>query len=220
MNLFKKPLLLAALTTVLFAFAAQPAAALTFILNTGNVGLTGTSTGPYGEVGISLVDADTATITLTAYTGAYQFLFGDGGTIALNVNGTPTAFAAGDVISAAGLGMTGPFSNGGAGQQDGWGNFNFSINNFDGFTRAVNSFVFTLNAPGATWASANDVLTANADGNLLSAHVFIANLNGTNTGVTGFATNGVPDGGMTMSLLGLALAGMGLMARRKNLTVL
>jgi hypothetical protein len=229
MTLFKKPLLLAALTTVLFAFAAQPAGALTFVLDTGNVGLTGTSTGPYGEVVVTRTSATSATIAMTAYSdAAYAYLFGDGGSIGLNVNNgggtTGLSYSGVTGITQPQLGASTPIFTQDSGNVDGWGSYNFVLDNFDGFGYSFKTLTFTLNATGTNWLSDADVLTANTDGHSLVSHIFIVNTDYTNTttcppggGCTGYATStGVPDGGMTISLLGMALGGLGLVARRKN----
>jgi hypothetical protein len=90
------------------------------------------------------------------------------------------------------------------------------IDSFDGFTHSADLIQFDLTNVGGTWASAANVLTANGNGAFIGAHIFIANLDLTNTGVTGFTANGgavVPDGGTTVMLLGAALGALGL-ARR------
>jgi VPDSG-CTERM motif len=70
-----------------------------------------------------------------------------------------------------------------------------------------------------TWANAGAVLLANVQGALAAAHIFVAQLiDGqlVNVNVTGFAANGgaqVPDGGMTVMLLGMALGALGVVRR-------
>jgi hypothetical protein len=172
---------------------------------------------PYGSVNVSLV-GQTATIVFTAaQTGAYQYLFGDGGSVAVNVNG---AFTLGTITGTQlpGFGPT-TFSNGGAGNEDGFGSFNLSINSSGGYTDASNSITFTLTGVGTTWASSDDVLTTNSNGFAVAAHIFVAAfpaLPGAGALATGFASTGgghIPDGGTTVMLLGAALGALG-MARR------
>jgi hypothetical protein len=95
------------------------------------------------------------------------------------------------------------------------------MNSFDGFTHSSSTITFTLTNTSGTWGSAGDVLIANADGFDAAAHIFVTTspANASNSALaTGFAaeTGGgisVPDGGMTVMLLGVALGALG-MARR------
>jgi hypothetical protein len=162
---------------------------------------------------------NTASITFTAAnTASYQYLFGDGGSVAVNVNG---AFTLGAITGTQlpGFGPT-TYSNGGAGNEDGFGSFNLSINSNGGYTTASNSITFTLTKTSGTWSSAANVLTANANGALVGAHIFVAAFPANvkqGALATGFAANGgavnTPDGGTTVMLLGAALGVLG-MARR------
>ena len=92
---------------------------------------------------------------------------------------------------------------------------NETVNNVNGFKNAFDTGSFELTDTSGTWASAADVLAANVNGITVSAHVFVTTSpakqsNGAIT--TGFVGNGtphgVPDGGSTMMLLGLALVGI------------
>src|SRR6266581_3060741 len=59
---------------------------ITFDLTVGNPAISG-FTGPYANVTVNLTNSTTATITMTSYTqNGNIYLFGDGGTIGLNVN--------------------------------------------------------------------------------------------------------------------------------------
>ena len=212
----KKALLLVPL--ILFALAVQPAVAtpITLSLGVANSDIAG-YTGPYGTVTISL-SGNVATATFTALDGGgYHYLFGDGGSVALNVNAT--TFTSGTITGSdqpQSPNRTPEFTVG-QGGVDGFGSFNFKVDNFDGYQNSVRTVTFTLTNTSGTWSSENDVLTANAEGYLAGAHIFVANGDYTSNPSTGYAANGttsVPDGGMTMTLLGLALAGMGMVARR------
>lgn len=75
-------------------------------------------------------------------------------------------------------------------QLDGWGRFNFVIDNVDGFSHSLQSLTFTLKKTSGVWSSDQDVLTLNAKGHLVAAHVFVADAAWTNTNVTGYATHG------------------------------
>jgi VPDSG-CTERM motif len=206
------------ITPVLIAIACfglqQAKATTTYDLTQGNSAISGYPA-PYGTVTVNLV-GNTATITFTAAnTAAYQYLFGDGGSAAVNVNG---AFTLGAITGTQlpGFGPT-TYSNGGAGNVDGWGQFNLTINSNDGYTSSSNMITFTLTG---SWANDASVLTANANGSFVAAHIFVAAFPADpNAGAlaTGFASNGgavnTPDGGTTVMLLGVALGALG-MARR------
>lgn len=212
--------MLTGLAVALFALAARPAEALSFTLGVANPAISGYPS-PYGQVDVTLLDSNTAQFTFTAFSPApYMYLFGDGGSVALNTNGAVTNFTVIGTPTQPQNPVNGTpiLTLGGAGNEDGFGSFNFTVNNFDGFGYAFSTLVFTLDKVSGTWSSEADVLTGNVNGFSAAGHIFIANADGTNTGVTGFATDGgtVPDGGMTMSLLGFALASLGLVARRKN----
>ncbi len=187
------------------------------ILNQANINFAG----PYGTVTINLVNSTTATVTFTSNTVAGNiYLFGDGGSVALNVNAT--TFSVSNITgSNAGTGFTpGPYSQGAAGNEDGFGSFNLTINSFDGFTHSSDTISFTVTNTSGTWASCAQVLAFNADGFDAAAHIFVtsAPANASNSAIaTGFAAESggvvVPDGGTTVMLLGAALGALG-MARR------
>jgi len=174
---------------------------------------------PYGEVSVSVVGS-IATITFTAdNTAAFQYLFGNGGSVAVNVQGVFTLGA----ITGTQLPGFGPttFSQGPAGNEDGFGSFNLTINSSQGYTDASNSITFSITqTSGTPWlADGSNVLIANAQGATVAAHIFVTSFpaNVTNSALaTGFAANTgavVPDGGTTVMLLGAALGALG-MARR------
>ncbi|PYL35260.1 MAG: hypothetical protein DMF35_02885 [Verrucomicrobia bacterium] len=157
---------------------------------------------PYGEVSVSVVGS-IATITFTAdNTAAFQYLFGNGGSVNAGTGFTPGGFTQ-DV----------------AGNVDGLGSFNLRIKSFDGFTHASDTITFTLTNTSGTWATQADVVTLNASGFDAAAHIFVTTspANASNSALaTGFAGEGpgtVPDGGTTVMLLGAALGALG-MARR------
>jgi hypothetical protein len=200
----------------------QAKATTTYTLSTPNGSIAGFPA-PYGSVTVNLdVTQTIATITFTAAnTAAFQYLFGDGGTAAVNVNGAFTLGAiTGTHLPGFGFHPGEGYSNGGAGQVDGFGNFNLTINSDDGYTRSSDSVTFTLTKTSGTWSSDANVLIANAQGAFVAAHIFVAAFPADpNAGAlaTGFASNGgavnTPDGGTTVMLLGVALGALGI-ARR------
>jgi hypothetical protein len=213
---------IAAVLIAIAGFGLQQAKADVFTSSLNAINFTG-FTGPYGTVTVTLVNSTTATVTFQSNTVAGNiYLFGDGGSVALNVNAT-TFTATGISGTNSGTGFTpGPYTAiVGAGQQeDGMGKFNLTINSFDGFTHTASTITFTLTDTSGTWANAAAVLTNNTSGFDAAAHVFVTSspANASNSAIiTGFTGEGpqanVPDGGTTVMLLGAALGALG-MARR------
>ena len=190
-----------------------------FNLSVGNPAISAYP-GPYASVTVNRTSSTTATITFTSLTAAGKtYLFGDGSSVAVNVNAT--SWTLGTITgSNAGTGFTpGPYSNGGSGNVDGFGVLNQTINSFDGFTHSSSSISFTLTNTSGTWSNAHQVLIANSQGVFAAMHVFVTKspANAANGALcTGFAANGgsqVPDGGATVMLLGAALSALAMVRR-------
>jgi hypothetical protein len=201
----------------------------TYTLNVGNTAISGFPA-PYGSVDVHLVDATHATVTFdAATTGGFQYLFGGQGAAAVNVSGSfiPTT---GSLTGSNPLGG-GPgsgFANNpadlsfaGAGSEDGFGNFNLTVDSFDGYGHSFLEIVFGITATsGNTWASSAAVLSAT---NPVAAHIFVAQCPagtcGTDALATGYAAPGPIVGG---GLPGVVMACGALLAlgrRRRQRTV-
>jgi hypothetical protein len=195
--MMRSPTAFASAFALALGIAALPARAdLMFNLDTGNSAISG-FTGPYATVDVHLVDATHATVEFTSLTNSGNiYLMGDGGSVAVNVNASSwnvtVPFTSPAAASNAGTGFTpGPYSDGGSGNEDGFGSFNQTVNGFDGFTHSADDVTIELENAGGTWAAANNVLTANPDGYLAAAHIFVTSspANAANGAIaTGFAT--------------------------------
>jgi hypothetical protein len=221
----KLPMKIKYIAAVLIAIAGlglQQAKADTFTYSISNPNSAlSVFSGPYATVSVNRTSTTMATITFTSLTHAGNiYLFGDGSSVAVNVNAT-TWSVSGISGTNAGTGFTpGPITNGGSGNVDGFGVLNQTFNSFDGYTHSSDSISFTLTNTSGTWATASSVLVANSQGTIVGAHIFVTTspANASNSAlVTGFAANGgstnVPDGGTTVMLFGAALGALG-MARR------
>jgi hypothetical protein len=195
-------------------------------LGVGNDGID-SFTGPYGHMSITL-SGQTATVTLTSNTVAGNtYLFG-GNNHSFGVEVNASSFTSGGLAGGRLGGFTGTLGFGGSQNLNGFGIFNLTVDDSDGFKDAFDSLSFTITNTSATpWLNASQVLTTNSGGYDAAGHVFVVTtgtagqdhhpvyVNGTATGFAAEkgAPNGVPDGGSTMMLLGAALSVLG-MARR------
>jgi hypothetical protein len=213
------PAALAALVLALSLLGAPSVRAdlITYGITAGNTALSPYA-GPYASVTVDRTSTTTATITFTSNSVAGNtYLLGDGGIADVNVNATSWTIG-GFSSTNAGIGFSpASLSNTGSGNVDSFGVFNQTLKNFDGFTYAADSVTFTLTNASPTWATAADVLTPNADGNVAAAHIFVCTDIGGGTCdqaagalTTGFAAQ-VPE---PSTALLLGLGGSILAARR------
>jgi MYXO-CTERM domain-containing protein len=201
-------LLLTTLGAALLALAwTGPTQAASYTLSTPNFS---GYTGPFGTVTVTLEAGNTkADITFTGNSvGGFDFLFGDGGSVAVNTNGTATLVGTPTFTQDAGF-NTASFTSGGAGNEDGFGSFGFSLNNNDGAASAATSVSFVIQKSSGTWTSDTNVLTANSQGETVAAHIFVFTSpaqKGNGALLTGYAADG-PNA--TPEPSSLAIAGLG-----------
>jgi hypothetical protein len=208
---------------------------VTYSINTPSTALA-PYTAPYGSVSVDLTSSTTAVITFTAGPAPVgnTYYFQGAGSADLNVNATSFAVQNGllGVSYTQQAGFATAFATGGFGSGNlggGLGSFNLQVTSFDGYDHAATGISFTLTDTSGTWASASDVLLANANGNEVAAHVAIcltaAASCPTDVGgaaaVTGYAgggpdpVSGVPEPS-TWAMLIIGFAGLGFMAYRRK----
>jgi protein with PEP-CTERM/exosortase system signal len=157
----------------------------------------------YGTVTVSLT-GQVATITFNSNT-ALDYWFIDSSIASVNVNASTFDFAIVNDPFFSNVNIPG-------GNVNGFGSFDLSINNLDGWGSKIDTLSFTVtNTSGVLWNSASNVLEFNGDGFDASAHV--ATLGGSLTFFVAENGTNVPDGGTTVMLLGLSFGALGI-ARR------
>lgn len=162
-------------TAALIVFGlCSSAQALSFSLTKANANLATQGPGPYGTIDVT----GSGTAFHVVGTGLNSFVFGDGGAIALNI-----ATGAGAVtLTTASCSST--CSDGGSGNEDGFGSFRFTVNDGSGFSAPVSTFSFDFTTAN-TIALASLIVT-NSDGANVAAHMALSS----NTACTGFTADG------------------------------
>jgi hypothetical protein len=223
-NQMSKIKYIAAVVIAIAGLGLQQAKAdiINFNLTGSNIGFTGNLI----SVTVNRTSTTSSTITFNSLTsGGHTFLMQSMGAAAVNVNasswsiGSFTHIDAVTVFGGNGFITQTGVTDGGAGNEDGFGSFNQNVNANDGTAQSMTQISFTLTNLSGTWSSAANVLTGNSQGLLAAAHIVVFNAGMVFNGAqiaTGFASgNGtsVPDGGTTAMLLGAAFGALG-MARR------
>jgi len=203
---------LVAATLLTFVLCSSAQANLIFNLTVANPNLASQGPGPYAQVDIS----GGGTSYSVTVTGLNNFVLGDGGVFALNLS---AAAGAGTLTAITGFTQVAK-----GGNEDGFGDFNFKINDGSGFSSPYTSF--TLGFTTANAVTLATLLTANEQGAFGGGHLALA----TNTTCTGFAANAgnssesAPDNSActtavpepaTLFLVGTGLVSFGFFSRKR-----
>jgi len=127
--------------------------------------------GPYVSVSVNRTSNTDATITFTSLNspgGTYTYAIGSTDMAGVNVNAA--SFTVGSITENG----AGTPSNNGAGNINGFGDFNLTIKNTAGFGDRSTIVSFLLTNTSGTWLTAPDVLVANSNGALAGAHIFVS----------------------------------------------
>jgi hypothetical protein len=229
MKTFAGSSLAASVAFAALALASVPVQADTtsFDLNGANIAYPG----DYASVTVNRTDSTHATITFQSLSqGGNLYDLGAQGAVAVNVNAASWSLSSING-SNSGTGFTpGPWSNGGAGNENGYGSFNQTIDSFDSYTHSSTTISFILTNTAGTWSSAGNVLTGNSQGNLAAAHILVCTVTVGGCDASGSALktgyaagNGgssqpteIPEpNSSSLAVLALCLLGAGFWTRRK-----
>jgi hypothetical protein len=187
-----KMLAAAAASALALSFGTAASALTTFSLDFLN---TSGFTAPYGTVAVNLLTPTTATVTFTAGSATgFNYFFIDSSAADVNVNATTWT-----ITNLVTNGLNGAvLADGGSGNVDGWGTFNQTTNQTDGYNDRATTISYLLTDTSGNWdTNSNNVLIANTAGNTVAAHIAVCTLAtnptcGSDQGAsfTGFATNG------------------------------
>jgi len=143
---------LAAILLGIAGLALQQAKADTITLGVGNSAMSGFPA-PYATANITVAgNGLSATVTFTSVVNStYVNFMGDGGSVALNVNGSFSLSNLAASNSFSGFHPPAPV-NAGAGNDDGFGQFTLRLNTGSGYATSATTISFTVtNTSGRTW---------------------------------------------------------------------
>jgi hypothetical protein len=202
------------LAVVLLA-PGSASADLTFDLNSAN-SVISPFPGPYVQVDVGdpFNGGTESTITFTHLTnGSNDYLMFDSGSAGVNVNATSFTVSG---ISGTGPQNTPVLSFAGSKNLDGFGSFNLTIDDGDGFKNRAFTITFTVTNTSGTWGTASDVLTPNSKtGALAASHVGVSvsgGAFGSNTGYVGGNGGSIITPQSVPEPSTLAVAGLGTLA--------
>ena len=211
----------AAASALALSFATPASAITTFTLGSLNSTPTNLYPGPYGTVTVSdpFSGNTMATVTFTANSvSPFNYTFIDNGIADVNVNATSWTIGS---LTTNGLGGA-TLTDNGSRQVDGWGTFNQTTQQNDGYGSRATSISFVLTDTSGTWASSANVLTPNSLGNTVAAHIAVCDTTdlANCAQFTGFATNGtgrvpIPEPA-TWAMMLIGFGGLGAVLRSKR----
>jgi ABC-type transport system substrate-binding protein len=180
----QKIIVVSLFVVALLAFALAPNAqadSISYTLTVANPDLFSQGAGPYGTITVSNVGIN-GMVWLVSATGSNNFVFGATGTIALNVN---LANAGTVTLQPFPFCTLTPCTQGGPGNNDGFGTFTFIVNDGPGFSNGGYPSVSFLFTTSNSVSSVSNLLMANDRGATVSAHMALAS----NTACTGFTAD-------------------------------